>query len=393
MAITTPKEFFKRVLTKTKQNDSIIEKDIEVANQFNCFLKNDIAEVYIKGINGNDENDGLTAETAVKSVERAIQIVRDYGFSSSHLYFLDGDCDYYLQDYKNVASTSIHFHTRADNVRLHILNTHSARSENYDYTAFYGTHYNFGTSAPTKSDKFNIAHRLQIIFQLYDEWHITDTSTTPPTTKKDKTNNCYFECCSTVFNACDIYVLDETGNPRVNGLVGFVGGGVVQTNQCRFFCGINLNGVCANLRNTSFVLQADMNTVINSKNSKIFYWNDVNDDNTPKWDLIKVDALRVNANGHNINGAVFNLIGNSELSFFRKTTLQIAEAVDNIPNIERIVFSRNSTIICSPNTLTALNYFNKQTKSTNYGQYTICNGHWNLIVPNDDNPNGNIIGG
>ncbi len=395
MAITTPKEFFKRVLTKTKQGDLIVEKNIELANKFDCFLKNDIAEIYIKGYSGDDTNDGLSVNTAVKTVERAIEIVRDYGFASSHLYFYEGYTTehpviYYLQDYKNIASTSIHFHARAQDVRLYIRNTHTARSENYDYTAFYGTHYNFGTSAHTKSDGFNIEYRMQIYFQLYDEWHIT---VSPEEIKTDKTNNCYFECCSTVFNACDIYVVDESGNPRVNGLVGFVGGGVVQTNQCRFFCGINLNGVCANLQNTSFVLQTDMNTVINSRNSKIFYWNDVNTDNTPKWDLIAVDALRINTNGHNINGAVFNLIGNSELSFFRNSTLQIANAVDNIPNIERIVFSRNSTIICSPNTLNALNYFNTQTRSTNYGQYTICNGHWNLIVPNDDNPNGNIIGG
>ena len=392
MAITTPKEFFKRVLTKTKQGDLIVEKDIEVANKFNCFLKNDIAEVYIKGINGNDENDGLTAETAVKSVERAMQIVRDYGFSSSHLYFLDGDCDYYLQDYKNIASTSIHFHTRADNVRLHILNTHSARSENYDYTAFYGTHYNFGTSTK-KTDKFNINHRLQIYFQLYDEWHITDTSTTPPKTKKGKTNNCYFECCSTIFNGCDIYVVDESGRPREDGLIGFVGGGVVQTNQCRFHCGISLNGVCANLQNTSFVLEADVEQVIKSRASKIFYWNDVNSDNTPKWEFIAVNALRINANGHTIKTAVFELKGGSELNFYANADLQIANASENIPNIERIMFIRNGDIKCKPNTLNSINHFNAKTRSTNYAQYTMANGHWNLIVPNDDNPNGNIIGG
>lgn len=381
MAITTPKEFFKRVLTKTKQGDSIIEKDIEVANKFNCFLQNDIAELYINCDSGNDSNDGFSELSPLKTLDKALSLVRDYGWASSHLYFMKSG-DYIATNYKNIASCSIHFHSRDEGIKLIFRNESTAFKPAYDYTAFYGCHYNFG-STEEDSDGFNFIHRMSVIFQVPDTYTYKG--------KTYKTNNPYFENCSTVFNGCDIFSQNLDGSDRVDGCIGFAGGNVL-LQQCRLRCMVLFSYTNAVMRNVSSVLQNNVLCAIRNTNSKVTYFNDLNQDLTPKWKFIASNVYRVNTQGHNITEALFTLVGSAEMNFVQLSNYQIANSDTSVDKINRIVNSRGGTIICADATLSSLNTYNQAgasqftTIQDNFAQLSLINGHFNKSI------HGNLVG-
>lgn len=388
MAITTPKEFFKKVLTKTKQGDTIVEKDIEVANKFNCFLQNDIAELYINCDSGNDSNDGFSELSPLKTLDKALSLVRDYGWASSHLYFMKSG-DYIATNYKNIASCSIHFHSRDEGINLIFRNESTAFKPAYDYTAFYGCHYNFG-STEKDTDGFNFIHRMSVIFQEPNTYEYKG--------KTYKTNNPYFENCSTVFNGCDIYVQDLYGNNREEGSVGFAGGNVM-FDQTRACCMILFSYTQAVMRDSCTILLADTLCALRCTHARVMYYNhlqNVGDEIVPRWKYLYNpsqgvnfgNVYRINTNQHHITEAVFTLV-NSELSFPQNSSYLIQNSSKSITNlIEKIVNALGATIICTDSTLNALNTYNSagasqfHTINNNICRLTLANGHFNKTVTN-----------
>lgn len=393
----TARNFIKTIATKTKIDNTIVAEDVELANKFDCFIQNDMAEFYVDYVNGNDGNDGLTKDTAVKTMDKMISICRDYGAASNHFYFMSAG-DYIANNYKNIGGISIHFHCRAEGVRLIFRNTATARSPNEDYTAFYGCHYNFG-STQKKADGFNFRNRMTVIFQSNDIWSVTDPVSGKTTT--GKVSNSYFENCSTVFNGCDIYSQDLDGNNREFGAIGFAGGNML-LDQCRVCCKLMINYCNGVLRNTSILLLAKNDYALYMTNSKVMYYNELNGDLTPKWEFINQNVLRINTNQNYLvpskedsqAAGVFLLNGCTELNLMFNALYQIADSLNSVNKIQRILLSNGGKLTCSATTVNEFNLFNLGSSSqvhtiaNNAVTNTLVNGHFNATASG-----GNIVGG
>lgn len=392
----TARNFIKTIATKTKINNSIVTEDVEIANKFDCFIQNDMAEFYCDAANGNDNNDGLTSETAVKTMDKMISICRDYGASSNHFYFISAG-DYIANNYKNIGGISIHFHCRAEGVRLIFRNTATARVPNEDYTAFYGCHYNFG-STQKKADGFNFRNRMTVIFQCNDTWAYTNPDT--KVTVTGRTNDSYFENCSTVFNGCDIYSQDLNGNNREYGAIGFAGGNML-LDQCRVCCKLMIDYCNGVLRNSSIVLLAKNDYALYLTNSKVMYYNQLDENSLPRWELITKNVLRINTNQNYIVPAkdnsqaagVFLLNGCTELNLMYECLFQIADYINSMGKIQRILFSNGGKLTCDSKTVNEFNSFNLGSSSqvhtiaNNRVINTLVNGHFNATASG-----GNIVG-
>lgn len=385
MSITTPKKFVEKFKTKTKINNEIVENDIEVSNKFSGFIKNDIAELYIDCVDGDDSNDGFSTVNALKTIDKALDLVRQYGWCSSHLYLMTAG-DYIALNYKNIGSVSIHFHSRAENISLIFRNESTAFKPAYDYNAFYGCHYNFGTTEKD-TDGFNFIHRMKVIFQEPDYYIYKG--------KQIKTNNPYFENCSTVFNGCDIYVQDLNGNNRENGCVGFSGGNVL-LDQTRACCMILFSYTQAVIRDSCTILLADTMCALRCTHARVMYYNhlqNVGGQIVPRWKYLYDptqtpvvnfgNVYRINTNQHKISEALFTLT-NSELSFPQNSSYLIQNYHVSVTNlINRIVNSLGSTIIGIDDVITDLNKYNPSgsgnfvADNDNIARLTTANGHFN----------------
>lgn len=395
MAWTDAKKFVDKFLTKNKIDNEFVEEEITIKNKFDCFIKNDMAEFYVDYVNGNDNNDGLTNNTAVKTLDKLIEICRNYGSASAHFYFMSAG-DYVANNYKNIGGISIHFHCRAEGVRLIFRNTATARVPNEDYTAFYGCHYNFG-STQKKADGFNFKNRMTVIFQCNDTWAYTNPET--GVTVTGRTSDSYFENCSTVFNGCDIYSQDLNGNNREYGAIGFAGGNML-LDQCRVCCKLMIDYCNAVLRNTSILLMAKNNYALYITNSKVMYYNGL-DNGQPQWEYINSNVLRINTNNNYVTpssltsqaAALICLIGCAELSLMFNALYQIAGVAEAAPKIQRVLQSTNSTIVCSDTAVAEFNLLNLGSASTyhtianNAVVNTLVNGHFNATASG-----GNIVG-
>lgn len=392
----TATKFVKKFATKTKIGNSIVERDVEIPNKFDCFIKNDMAEFYVDELHGSDSNDGLTAQTAVATMDKLIEICRDYGCASAHFYFMSAG-NYIANNYKNIGGISIHFHCRAEGVKLIFRNTATARVPNEDYTAFYGCHYNFG-STQKKADGFNFKNRMTVIFQCNDIWAYTDPET--GVTRTGKTSNSYFENCSTVFNGCDIYAQDLDGNNREYGAIGFAGGNML-LDQCRVCCKLMIDYCNGVLRNSSIILLAKNDYALYLTNSKVMYYNQLGSDSLPQWEFINQNVLRINTNQNYIVPAkensqaagVFFLNGCTELNLMFNCLYQISDAINSVGKIQRILLSNGGTLICKDTTVNEFNLFNlgsssqAHTIANNAITNTLVNGHFNATATG-----GNIVG-
>lgn len=387
MAITTPKEFFKTVFTKTKINDDIVEKEIYVPNTYTTCLKNDIAEIYLSA-DGSDNNSGFSSNDPIETLDKGFQIMKDYGFSSVHFYFLTGT-NFYMNDYKNVAGCSIHFHTRADNVNLHIVNNSTAEKAEYDYTAFYGNHYNFGnTRKITPGDSYNITQKMNVIFH-------------------SNVRGSYFEGCSVIFNGCRIYQNDcttvslsastpsehylypTTGNPKYTG---FGGCSSVQFNQCFIYDEIVLDESNCQFMDCNFYVRNDVETFIYARNSKVLFrmghtgnlgeyvarWNGASNN---------YYGVRFNSNLTNSSPAVFFNADscifalNSDIAFYDGLGIVIAGvSAGALAKIKRFITLRNSTLTASQTVVVSnnksaiaqINLYNTSTPSTTEQNTCTC---------------------
>lgn len=262
-------KFFNNVFTT---NDSNRDEIIYCANQYETCLKNDIAEIYLSE-NGDDHNDGFTQENPIKTLDHGFEIMKKYGFSSVHFYFLTAT-NFYMTNYKNMCGCSIHFHTRADGVNLHIVNTETAEKSEYNYTAFYGNHYNFGNTRKKvpgiPGDGYNIIQKMNVIF------HSNERAS-------------YFEGCTCIFNACRIFqnnasteainainasehllypFITDPNNPTPE-YTEFGGCSRVEFNQCWLYDEVRINESNAYFMDCGFYARRNAETFIYARNSKV----------------------------------------------------------------------------------------------------------------------------
>lgn len=260
-------KFFDNITTK--RPGTMIEEyiPIYVPNKYETCLKGDIAEIYISA-EGDDNNSGFSVETPIATLDKGFQIMKDYGFSSVHFYFLTAT-NFYMTDYKNVAGCSIHFHTRADGVNLHIVNNATAEKPEYDYTAFYGNHYNFGnTRKLSPGDDYNITQKMNIIF------HSNERAS-------------YFEGCTVIFNACRIFQ-NNASSVSINAssasehllyplqsskptYTEFGGCSRVEFNQCWFYDEVRINESNAYFMDCAFYARRNAESFIYARNSNILF--------------------------------------------------------------------------------------------------------------------------
>lgn len=257
-------KFFDNITTKKTGTEEYTP--IYVPNKYETCLKGDIAEIYISS-EGDDNNSGLSVEKPIATLDKGFQIMKDYGFASVHFYFLTAT-NFYMTNYKNVSGCSIHFHTRADGVNLHIVNTDTAQKHEYDYTAFYGNHYNFGNGRKiTPGDDYNITQKMNVIF------HSNERAS-------------YFEGGTVIFSACRIFQ-NNASSSALNAsnasehllyplqgksvCTAFGGCSRVDFNQCWIYDEISINESNAYFMDCTFYARRNADTFIYARNSNILF--------------------------------------------------------------------------------------------------------------------------
>lgn len=345
--IRIKKYFLKLLRTETAPTPSSPAQvyDLEPVNTYQPLIKGDIVEIFISA-NGDDNNSGFTESEPIQTLEKGFEIMQEYGFSSVHFYFLTAT-NFYMTDFKNITGCSIHFHTRADGVNLHIVQNATATKHEYDYTAFYGNHFNFGnTRKLTAGDNFNITQKMNVVFHSNER-------------------GSYFEGCTTIFNACRLYSndLDHLNSndfysypSPANGLkdhanyTAFVGGSV-QFNQCWIYDELRFEECQAHIRNCSFYIRKNSETFINARNSHILFRMDRNDNFEPSWEGANAYAVRFNNDRIGVDNA-FNRVTNaviyglnSKIAFYDGLGAFIAGAdKGSTPYINRFVSLRSSEL-------------------------------------------------
>ena len=358
----------------------------EIANSYKTSIKEDIVEIYISA-NGNDNNNGFDQSTPIQTLEKGFEMLEEYGFSSVHFYFLTAS-DFYMYNHKNVCGCSIHFHTRADGVNLHIVNGNTATKSDYNYTAFYGNHYNFGNTRTTKDitgsgDDFNIAQKMNVIFH-------------------SDVRGSYFEGSTVIFNACRIYQNDYTHLNSSNFydypcphncFTGFFGCASVQFNQCWIYDKLYFQESKVLIKNTDFYIRSDSEAFIQARNSEVTFWMDGSGtvgDYTSKWEGAQgYYQFRFNHNiigtnnFHNItNGAIYAL--GSTINFYNGVGAFIAGAGSGgLAYVNRFLTLRNALLTCDTrdysghgSPVTQLNKYNALTTAGNWQNCSTFNGDY-----------------
>ncbi|MBR3199495.1 MAG: hypothetical protein IKG27_05730 [Bacilli bacterium] len=348
-------KFFDNIITKKPETTIEEYTPIYVPNKYETCLKNDIAEIYVSA-NGDDNNSGFSESEPLLTLDKGFKIMKDYGFSSVHFYLMTAT-NFYMTDYKNVAGCSIHFHTRADGVNLHIVNHATAEKPEYDYTAFYGNHYNFGnTRKLTPGDDYNITQKMNVIF------HSNERAS-------------YFEGCSVIFNACRIFQNNMSSASlnastasehylypvnKTKNYTGFAGCSAVQFEQCIFYDELTFTESNVYFYDCDFFLRTDEEAFIYGRNSK-FVFRMRHTGNTPNylpvWTTAHAYAFRFNNNIINTNNyvSVDNLIYGMgcDFNFYDGIGLFIAGASNGSTNyINRVITLRNSTLTMNSGVVT-----------------------------------------
>lgn len=376
--------FFDKIRTLT----GTTSKQAFVPNKYETCLKGDIAEIYISA-DGNDNNSGFSQDEPLRTLDKGFEVMKDYGFSSVHFYLLTAT-NFYMTDYKNVAGCSIHFHTRADGVNLHIVNNPTSEKHEYDYTAFYGNHYNFGnTRKLTPGDNYNITQKMNVIFHSNER-------------------GSYFEGCTVIFNACRIYQNDlsaaslAASTPAEHYLyplnksthyTGFAGCSSVQFDQCWIYDELHLVESKCYFLDCDFYSRVNSETFIYARNSDVIFrmGNSGNRPNVvPLWEGAHAFNIRFNNNIAgtndfvNINNVIYGM--NSNFAFYDGLGVFLAGAASGSTNhIDRMIVLRNSTITANSLVVTggetglsaidSINHYNPSGSyayPTNYDNTSTC---------------------
>ena len=131
----------------TENKDNIVDAINEVENRRFIGLQYTPFVVFVDSVNGDDDNDGLTHDTRMKTINKAIETYANKEMRGEFRIALStGSYDFTIF---NLTDVSLHFgHDTSDNTTGTItINMINPVTVNPDDIAFYSGHFNFGGSA------------------------------------------------------------------------------------------------------------------------------------------------------------------------------------------------------------------------------------------------------